>query len=491
MKNKTYLAIDIGASSGRAVFGILENKSIKTYEIFRFPNEPVYINGELRWNILSLWMNILQSISKCFKSGFENIHCIGIDTWGVDFVLLDKNGHLILNPYHYRDDFTEGVEEKIRRKIKEEDLYKTTGLYIGRVTTLSQMISLKEKSEWFFDAAKTFLMMPDFFRYCLCGTVNCEITDAGSSQLLNINDRKWSGFLFDLFSLPIGIMPDIVNPGCIAGKLDKKICKQLNCKDFNVAVTAGHDTASAIASVPFIDEHTLFISSGTWAVFGFMNEKPYINNDIFNAGFINEPGFGCVMVVRNISGLYLFENLYRQLLEQDKGITYRDMIKSASSAKPFSAFINPDDDIFFSVNDVVSAIKTYCDKTGQKSTENLSEIFRTILEGIALSFKNTLKDLEICTGRCFRRICIVGGGVRNEILCQMSADSTGLDVITGPVEATSMGNLCIQAFAEDEISDVSEIRKISANSCEVKTYKPESINKWEDQYKRFQHLYKK
>ncbi len=491
MKKKSYLAIDVGASSGRAVCGMLKGSSFEIHEIFRFSNDPVHINGSLRWNILSLWTSILRSISECFRAGFENIGCIGIDTWGVDFVLLDKNGQVIWNPYHYRDNLTEGVEEKIRKKIKDEDLYRITGLLIGRVTSFSQMVALREKSSWVFEVAKTFLMMPDFFRYCLCNATGCEITAAGSSQLLDINTKKWSKPLFDLFSLPYEIMPWIDKPGRIAGKLNREVSEQLHCRDINVAITAGHDTASAAVSVPFVDEDTLFMSLGTWAVFGFISESPCVTSSIFEAGFINEAGFDCVMIVRNMSGLYLFENLYRQLLKKDRKTTYRDMIDSASSAKPFQVFINPNDSTFFSVSDVISAIRDYCDRTGQKIAEGLSEIFRTILEGIALSFRQALKGLEMCTGRSFRKICIVGGGVRNTLLCQMVADATGLEIITGPAEATSIGNLCIQAFAEGEISNTSEIRTISANSCDVRVYRPEMVEEWKKQYNRFCHLYKK
>lgn len=411
MIRKSYLAIDIGASSGKAIYGILERNNFETHEIFRFLNEPVYINGSLRWNILSLWSNILNSIYECHKAGFENLNSIGIDTWGVDFVLLDKNGQIIFNPYHYRDNLTEGVEEKIREKIKDEELYKITGLFPGRVSSLSQLISLKEKASWVLDVAKTFLMIPDFFRYCLCNSISCDITSAGSSQMLDLDSCTWSNILFDLFSLPSEIMPTIEKPGKIAGKLGKELAEFIPFKNLDIVITAGHDTASAAASVPFIDDDTLFISTGTWAVFGFINDKPLINNKIFQAGFINEPGFDCFLIVRNMSGLYLFENLFRQLNKQHKDITYKHMIDSALTAKPFQVFINPNDSTFFSVNDVMSAITIYCNQTGQKVTKNLAEIFRAILEGVALSFRQALKDLETSTDRVFKRICVVGGGL--------------------------------------------------------------------------------
>ncbi|MCX7704748.1 MAG: FGGY family carbohydrate kinase [bacterium] len=490
MKDDLYLAIDIGASSGKAICGVLNHNGIKIQEVFRFPNEPVYINGSLRWNILTLWKYVLQSISECSKLDLGNIKSIGIDTWGVDFIFLDKNGQLVYNPYCYRDSLTEFAESRIREKIKDEDLFRITGLQINRVTSLSQMVSLRERSPWIFDVAKTFLMIPDFFRHCLCNQSECELTIAGSSQLLDINTGRWSEEVFKLFSLPLEIMPDIVRTGAISGKINKEISKLFNLNDINIVATAGHDTSSAAVSIPIVDSKTLFISLGTWAVFGFINDLPYLGIEIFKAGFINEPGFNCTLIVRNMSGLYLFENLYRQISKENKSISYRDIIDSASASKKFQSFVDPNDRVFFSVEDVISAFRVYCDKTGQKAIGNVSEIFRVLLEGIALSFRRALLELEQCTNRKFERICIVGGGVWNHLLCQMIANATGLKTITGPAEATALGNICIQALAEGQIRDLNEIRNIIASSFEMKVYEPEDTDEWEIQYNRFFHLYK-
>ncbi|MGC9065468.1 MAG: rhamnulokinase [Candidatus Ratteibacteria bacterium] len=325
-REKNYLAIDIGASSGKAICGTLKHGKMTLNEVFRFVNEPVFINGSLHWNILSLWTDVLNCISACLNQGFENIASVGIDTWGVDFVLLDEMGHVLQNPFHYRDTITSDVEKLIEDKIREQDLYEITGLRISRVTTLSQIISLKMKSRWLFDVARTFLMMPDFFRYLLSGNIACELTNAGSSQLLDIHTKNWSRKIFDTFILPLDIMPEIISPGTIAGKLRREISEKFHCKDTNVSVVAGHDTASAAAAVPFVDQNTLFISSGTWAVFGLIAKFPQTNEETFRARFINEPGFDCVLIVRNMAGLYLFENFYRRLLGKDRKITYRKMI---------------------------------------------------------------------------------------------------------------------------------------------------------------------
>ncbi|HPP08318.1 MAG TPA: FGGY family carbohydrate kinase [bacterium] len=488
-REKNYLAIDIGASSGKAICGTLKNGKMTLNEVSRFVNEPVLINGSLRWNILSLWTDVLNCISACLNQGFENISSVGIDTWGVDFIFLDEMGHVLQNPFHYRDEITSDVEKWIEDKIHEQDLYEITGLRIGRVTTLSQMVSLKMKLRWLFDVARTFLMMPDFFRYLLSGNIACELTNAGSSQLLDIRTKKWSKKIFDTFNLPLNIMPEIVYPGTIAGKLRKEISGKFHCKNTNVSVVAGHDTASAAAAVPFVDQNTLFISSGTWAVFGLISKFPQTDDRTFKAGFINEPGFDCILVVRNMAGLYLFENFYRRLFEKDRKITYRKMIESAMDSSGFQLFLNPNDHLFFSIENGEIALKKYCDSTGQKYPERMADILRAILEGIALSFKKPLEDIQACTGRTFEKICIVGGGVKNKLLCQMIADATGLQVITGPSEAAAVGNLCIQAFADGEIQDISRIRDMAASSCKVNIFQPKNTDRWEKQYQRFKHLY--
>ncbi|MCM8805143.1 MAG: FGGY family carbohydrate kinase [Candidatus Omnitrophica bacterium] len=487
-KEKKYLAIDIGASNGKAVCGVLRNGKFELNEVYRFPNEPVYINNSLRWNIVSLWKEVQNCISACRAEGFDDISSIGIDTWGVDFVLLDKNRQILQIPYHYRDNLTKGVEKIISKKINEEKLYTITGLFINKVTSLSQMVSLKEKSKWILDIADVFLMMPDFFRYLLSGNIGCELTVASSSQLLDIREKKWSEKVFDTFNLPIRIMPEIIQPGTICGKMYKQFSDEYSLKDVNIVATAGHDTASAAAAVPFVSEDTLFISSGTWIVFGLISNSVKTDEETYKSGFINEAGFNSVLIVRNLAGLYLFENFYRQLLEKNKKLTYRDIISSAASTKGFKFFINPNDSIFFLTENVESAVREYCLKTEQKYSENPADIFRTILEGIAISFIKPKEDLERYMKKAFNKICMVGGGVRNNLLSQMIADATGLDVITGHAEATSLGNLCIQAFADGEIKDISKIRDIAANSCKMRVFHPGNTEKWLKHFEKFRNL---
>ena len=481
--NKTYLGFDLGASSGRAILGFMENDRLRIEGINRFSNAPVELGGTLYWNFLSLWNNVVDSLRLCSGHCQGKLSGIGIDTWGVDFGLLGADGKLLGNPICYRDGFTEKVVRQITSAIDRRRLFQLTGLVPGRVATLSQLVALRNSpSASRLRSAKTLLFMSDLFRYFLCGDKSAELTAAGSSQLLNVKKASWCSEVFDVLGLPRRIAPRLVKPGTVVGQLQPDLANGAGLNQAPVVAVAGHDTASAAAAVPFADEDCAFISCGTWSVLGVMREKPITTNLALKCGFINEIGLDCVLLAKNIIGLYLFESLRRSIIKNEPRISYAQMISQASQAEHFGCFLDINSPLFFVTKDPLASIKQFLDGTSQKESLTRGAIFRAVLEAIAWSYRKSLKDLEKIIGRHVRRVCIVGGGVRNRLLCQLVADATGLEVIAGPEEATVVGNLSAQALAIGQLKNKEDIRQLVRNSFRLKTYRPKSKELWDKRY---------
>lgn len=475
-----YLAFDLGASSGRALLGEFSRGKLSIHEIRRFPNGPVKLAGTLYWDFFSLWSNILASFEACCVE-YGRPAGIGIDTWGVDFGLLGKDGWFVAFPVHYRDSRTEGIEETLAKLIDEETLYRTCGFGYGRVTSLAQLVAMKTgHSRRLLDAAEVFLMMPDIFRFLLCGNQACELTAAGSSQLVDVNAGCWSKKIFDIFGLPFHIMPDIVKPGTLAGRVSADVAPHHDGKNVPVFCVPGHDTASAVAAVPFVDEKTAFISCGTWSVAGITVQKPLVVPQALHAGFINEFGMEGIILAKNMMGLYLIENLYRLRAKTDKEVSYATLIKEASESPPFHIHLDVSSPLFFATGDPADAAREFLRRTGQASDVTEAQIVRAILEGLAFNHRKAIRMLEKLTNRGFSRLCVVGGGSRNRLLCKLTADAAGVDVLAGPAEATAAGNLCVQAMADGLLRDTHEIRSVIAESFEIVRYVPENTQIWDN-----------
>jgi rhamnulokinase len=475
-----YLGFDLGASSGRAALGFLARGRLRIEELHRFPNAPVPCGGTLYWDVLAIWSHLVESLRRAAERGLKALDGVGVDTWGVDFGLLGRDGRLIGNPLCYRDGLTEGIERVIERAVGGDVVYRLTGLTPSRVATLSQLVAMRrgDMAERL-KHAHALLMMPDLFRYFLCGHRAVERTAAGTSLFTNIRTGGWCPSLLQALDLPRRILPPIVPPATVAGPLSEPVRSAAGLDAVPVIAVAGHDTASAAAAVPFSEADTAFISSGTWSIVGVIRPAPIATPQARRLRFVNELGLESVLVARNMMGLYLFENLRRSLSCREPRLTYGRMVRAAGRAPAFARHLNIDSPLFFAAQDPARAAAEYLRQTGQKPLRAWPELARAILEGMAFNYRAAVRDLEALTGTPLRRICVVGGGSRNALLCRMAADATGIDVLAGPAEATLCGNLGAQALATGRIKNAQAIRELVRNSFELKRYKPRSTAAWD------------
>ncbi|OHB85943.1 MAG: hypothetical protein A2V98_03755 [Planctomycetes bacterium RBG_16_64_12] len=483
---RVYLAIDLGASSGRAVLGLLEGGKLKMEEANRFPNSPAPLGGRLYWDFLSLWNHVLSSMRLCAGRGYSRLSGIGVDTWGVDYGLLGADGKLLGNPICYRDSLTEGVERPIRSAVGERELYRLTGSPLMRISTLSQLVALRNSpSAGMLRLSKTLLMMPDLFRYFLSGHKAVELTAAGTSQLANVRSGRWCSRILQKLHLPRRIMPEIVKPATVVGRLSPELARRTGLNRAPVVAVVGHDTASAACAVPLAGPDCAFLSCGTWSVFGVIHDSPITTDEAFSRGFANILGLESVLFVKIGMGLYLFENLGRVLASRARKTTYAEMIEGASHAKPFACLLDVNSPLFFVAEDPEPCLQEFLRRTGQKVSQSTGSIIRSLLEGLAWSYRAATDDLTALTGRDLTRISLVGGGSRNKMLCQMVADATGLEVVAGPAEATAAGNLAVQALATGQLRKAADIRELIKGSFRLTTYRPESTASWDKNFTRY------
>jgi len=476
------LAFDFGASSGRAVLGTLENGKITLEEIHRFDNDPTMVNGSFCWDILRLFFEIKQGIG---KAG-DDYESIGIDTWGVDYGLIDKAGRLMANPYNYRDERTHGMIEKCEETISQDELYEVSGNQIGEINTIFQLLAEKEYRPYMLENAKNMLFTPDLFNYFLTGKVFAEKSIASTSQLLDPYTKQWNYPLIEKLGLPKEIFPELIDSGTVVGNLTDEVCGEVNVKPKKVIAVGAHDTASAVVAVPAKEKDFVFISCGTWSLFGTELDKPVISELSKKYNITNETGYNnTTRFLKNIIGLWLIQETKRRFHREGKKYSYNDMENLAREAKPFQCFIDPDYPEFAKPGNIPERIREYCKKTGQYIPQTDGEIIRCIYESLAMKYKHTFIQLKECCERDFGVIHMVGGGTKDPFLCQMAADAAGVPVIAGPVEGTAAGNIAVQFIANGEISDVWEARKIISDSFEVKTFEPTSTTEWEEAYKNF------
>lgn len=485
-----FLAFDLGASSGRAILGTFNGSRIDLKEIHRFSNDPVFINGNLHWDILRLFHEIKQGILKASIEE-KNIDAIGIDTWGVDYGLLDEKGKLLGNPYHYRDTRTEGVMDKVFEIIPKEEIFRETGIQFLWFNTIYQLYSMKLENSSILEKAKTFLMIPDLINYFLTGIKSTEYTNATTTQLFNTVTKQWSWKIIEKLKLPKGIFANIVNPGTIIGPLTENIQKELNVSAIPVVSVASHDTGSAVAAVPAEETNFAYISCGTWSLMGVELEKPIINEISMNLDITNEGGVnGTTRFLKNIMGLWLVQESKRQWEREGEKLSYSDLTQMAKEARPFENFIDPDYHEFGLPGDMPNRVRNYCRATNQTVPVTKGEVIRCITQSLALKYRYTIECLEKILDKKIDRIHIVGGGIQDKMLCQFTADATGKEVIAGPIEATAAGNIVVQAMALGAIKDLNDARKIIRNSFEMQIYKPQNTQEWDKVYEKFIKLIK-
>jgi rhamnulokinase len=481
-----FLAFDLGASSGRAILGTLDQRKISLKEVHRFENSMLHIHGNFYWNVFSLFEEMKTGLSKCTSEMKIAPESIGIDTWGVDFGLLDNAGKLIGIPYAYRDNRNISAMDEVFRIIPKEEIYKLTGIAMWPFNTLYQLYAWKRDQSDALGIAKTLLFMPDIFNWLFSGVRSTDYTFASTSQLINPYTRNWESFLFDKLSLPLPIMNEIIEPGTAIGKLLPELSWQMNLKDLEVVAVGSHDTASAIVSVPATDNDYAYISSGTWSLMGIESEIPVISEKTLKYNLTNEGGVERkIRLLKNIMGLWLLQECRRVWSEKGKDFTFPDLVSMAQKAEPFMSIIDPDYMKFYNPADMIAEIKSFCTMTGQPVPSEPGQFVRIILEGLAFKYRMVLDQLREVTGKKLGKIHIIGGGSQNDLLSQFSANATGVPVITGPVEATAIGNLMIQAMAKGYVGSLDEIRNVVRKSFELKTFLPENQTEWEEAYKRF------
>lgn len=487
---KRVLAFDLGASSGRGILAALEDGKITLKEIHRFPNNGVKVRSTLYWDVLYLFDQIKQGITNAkLEGGFD---CIGIDTWGVDFGLLDADGNLIGNPVTYRDSRTDNIPEELFETICAEDVYKRTGIQIMNFNTLFQLYYMCKYKKGEIDRAEALLFMPELLGYFLTGVKKNEYTISSTSQMINPNTRDWDYELLEKVGIKKELLGEIVMPGEKLGKLTEEICEELGLEPVDVVAVGCHDTASAVVAVPTEVDDFVYISCGTWSLFGTELNSPVVTDEAYKSSYTNEGGYGGkIRFLTNIMGLWLIQESRRTWNRQGNDFSFNDLEKAALACEPFKCFIDPDYPEFGKPGDIPARIQKYCEKTGQYVPQTVGEIVRCIYESLALKYYHSFLNLKKISGKEFESINIVGGGTKDPLLCQMAANACNVTVYAGPIEATALGNIAVQMIAIGEIKDLKEARKIIKNSFDTKQYEPKDVDAWQKAYERFKTILSK
>ncbi len=484
---KNVLAFDYGASSGRGIIGSFDGSILSLKEIHRFSNDPVTVGNTLYWDILRLFHEMKQGILKGHHEVKGNISSIGIDTWGVDFGLLDKNDMLLSNPFHYRDSNTVGMIDEVLKIVSREEIYRDTGTAFQVFNTLYQLYSMVNKRLSIVDKAETLLFVPDLLTFFLTGNKACEFTIASTAQMLLAGRGTWAYDMLNKLGIPVEILPEIIDPGSHAGLLQKSVRDELGVNEIPVISVASHDTGSAIISVPFANSDDAYISSGTWSLLGLECDKPVINDKTMNLNYTNEGGINrTVRLLKNIMGLWVYQECRRAWIKDGIRVSFDEMDAMAEAAKPFQAYIDVDDETFYSPGNMPEKVVAYCRKTGQEAPSDMGSIVRIVMESLALKYRNVIEGLEEITGRKVPVLHIVGGGCKNTILSQYAANVLNRPVTAGPVEATAIGNVICQLIALGEISDLYQAREVVKRSFPTEEYQPQNVEQWEDAYVTFQ-----
>ncbi len=480
------LAIDLGASSGRGIVGSFDGEKLTLRENHRFSNDPMYVNGRFTWDILRIYFEIKNSITKTIIDG-DDIASMGIDTWGVDYGMIDKNGRLMANPIHYRDTRTENVTDYVKGFVSPEEIYNVTGIQAIDFNTLNQLAVEKRDNAEGFDRADKILFIPDLLNYFLTGKMATEYTIASTGMILDANSRKISSELIAKLGIPESKFAPMVEPGTNLGALLPSITDEVGKNRIQVYTTASHDTASAVIAVPATDKDFIYISSGTWSLMGAELDAPLINDATRAANLTNEGGaMGTIRFLKNIMGLWIIQESRRQWKREGKDYSFAQMETWAKECTPFRSLINVDYKSFGTPGNMPEKIREYCRMTGQPVPESVGEIVRCIYESLALKYRYTVDTIGQLRGKPATMINVVGGGTKDKFLSQMTADACGIPVCAGPEEATAIGNLVMQAIAQGEIKDLAEAREVVANSFEMKHYQPCTEREaWDEAYARF------
>lgn len=496
-KTTDYLALDLGAESGRGLLGKFNGESLTLDEVHRFPNGPVQMLDTIYWDLPRLFEELKTALRKVAAIDTSTLDGVGIDTWGVDFALIGRGNTLLGNPVHYRDARTNGMLNAAFERIPRERIYEITGLQFLQFNTLYQLLALRLANSPLLEVSETLLMMPDVLAWLFTGRRAGERTDASTTQLLDPKTGAWSEELCRKLDLPLAILPEIIEPGTEIGALRRSVAEEVGINRLSVLAPATHDTGSAVVAVPALKTSTsgppdwCYLSSGTWSLLGVEVGQPVINAETLRYNFTNEGGVaGTTRLLKNIMGLWLVQECRRTWTRKGCDWSYEELIPRAQAAAPFNALVDPDDATFLAPGDMPTRLAAFCAKTGQTPPSDEGGFVRCALESLALKYRWTIERLEAILGTTIHTIHVVGGGARNALLCQFTADACARPVHAGPIEATAVGNVLMQLMGRGRIQTLADARSIVARSFPVTVYEPRDTAAWNDAAGRFMDLVK-
>ena len=479
--SKNYLAVDFGAESGRAVVGRLQAKILTIEEVHRFPNEPVEYGGSLHWDVPRLWLQVRKALT---MSEHFRLAGIGVDAWGVDYALLGERGELLQNPYHYRDRRTQGVMAEVFRLVPKEEIYGATGIQFMPINTLYQLFAAQRDTPGIVKAAKQLLTIPDLFNFWLTGNAVCEFTNATTTQLIDPRRRNWATSLMEKLGLRPDLPAPVVEPGSTLGPLVTEIAPSA-LSATPVIAPACHDTGSAVAAITARDG-TAFLSSGTWSLIGAEIDAPILSPQALKANFTNEGGVnGTTRLLKNVMGLWMLQGCRNCWAAEGQTAEYGELMELSRREAPFKHLVDPDDESFLRATNMLSAIDDFCEKTHQPAPATPGAYVRCVLESLALKYRLVLRHLEQLCGRHIEQIRVIGGGSKNKVLNQFTADATGRRVLAGPAEATALGNIAVQILATGEAASLQEVRAIVDRSFATEIFEPLETDQWARHFERF------
>lgn len=485
-----HLAIDLGASSGRVIAGVLRDSRLTLEPIHRFANDPVRVQDSLQWDAVGLWREILEGL-RLAANHYEQIASVGVDTWGVDYVLLNGKDQFAGPVISYRDGRTQGMLERAFQIVPRAEIFAATGLQFMELSTLYQLVAARLADDPSLKIADGLLLMGDFFHWLLTGRRSIELTNASTTQLLDPRTKQWSGDLLSRFELPQHLFVEPTEPGTTLGPVQSSVAAITGLHDVPVVIPATHDTASAVLSVPATDfapatPSWCYISSGTWSLMGCELPEPKINQTCAELNFTNEGGVaGSTRLLKNIGGLWVFQQIRKSMQRRGKDVSWEQMVSSAADARPFELLLNPDDATLVAPDDMIDAITAYAERTGQRLPAENGGLYRAALEGLALRYRDCLGMLESLVDHRIETIHIVGGGSLNQLLCQMTADACDRNVVAGPIEATAVGNVLMQMIGTGRLDSVEAARKLVRDSFETVNYQPIDSTTWDEPATRF------
>jgi sugar (pentulose or hexulose) kinase len=490
---RNYLAFDLGASGGRAIIGRFDGERLTLEEVHRFVNGPVHIpsahGDSLHWDTLRLFAEIQEGLRKAVACCGSELICLGIDTWGVDYGLLDRNDRLVGLPYHYRDSRNDTMMAEAFRRVPHEEIFAATGIQFMQLNTVFQLLAQTIEDPEVLARARTLLMMPDLLNYWLTGAKVCERTIASTSQILDPYKPAWATGLLDRLGIPTHFLPTIVEAGTKLGGLLPAVVEETGAKDVQVITPGSHDTASAIAAVPAENADYAYLSSGTWSLIGLEIPKPIINETALAFNVTNEGGVcDTIRLLKNIAGLWIIQECRRTWAAEGQSLSWDDIVRHAAAAQPFLAQIDVDAHDFLAPGNMPARVREFCRRTGQPVPDGVGAVARVVYESLALKYRRVLEMMETLNGRQVGVVHIVGGGAQNRLLNQLAANSLGRRVVAGPFEATAVGNLLMQLLATGAISSLAEGRALVRRSFATEVYEPQDAAAWDEAYAAFRKL---